>query len=74
VWGHSTEERHLLETGDIESGLNAAAAVGDDRIQKMAGRRVSPESFTHGSSAQRVQWFKTGLQAGTVASCQPLTP
>ena len=74
VWGHSTEERNIQESGDVESGLNAAAAVGDDRIQKMAGRRVSPESFTHGSSAQRVQWFKTGLQAGTVQACQPLTP
>lgn len=70
VWGHSTEERHILESGDVESGLAAAAAVGDDRIQRMAGRRVSPERFTHGSSAQRVQWFKTGLQTGTVESCQ----
>lgn len=70
VWGHSTEERHILESGDVESGLAAAAAVGDDRIQRMAGRRVSPERFTHGSSAQRVQWFKTGLQSGTVESCQ----
>lgn len=70
VWGHSTQERNILESGDVESGLAAAAAVGDDRIQKMAGRRVSPERFTHGSSAQRVQWFKTGLQSGTVQSCQ----
>ena len=70
VWGHSTQERNLLDTGDIESGLGAAAAVGDDRIQKMAGRRVSPERFTHGSSAQRTQWFKTGLASGTIKSCQ----
>ncbi len=70
VWGHSTEERHILEAGDVESGLAAAAAVGDDRISRMAGRRVSPERFTHGSSAQRVQWFKTGLQTGTVEACQ----
>ena len=70
VWGHSTEERHILESGDVESGLAAAAAVGDDRIQRMAGRRVSPERFTHGSSAQRVQWFKTGLQSGRVQDCQ----
>jgi predicted metalloprotease len=69
VWGHSTEQRNVLETGDVESGLAAAAAVGDDRLQRMAGQRVSPERFTHGSSAQRVQWFKTGLQAGSVDSC-----
>ena len=72
VWGHSTQERNILESGDVESGLAAAAAVGDDRIQKMAGRRVSPERFTHGSSAQRVQWFKTGLASGTVQSCQAI--
>jgi predicted metalloprotease len=70
VWGHSTQERNILEAGDVESGLAAAAAVGDDRIQRMAGRSVSPERFTHGSSAQRVQWFKTGLQSGSVQACQ----
>lgn len=70
IWGHSTQDRSILEAGDVESGLAAAAAVGDDRIQKMAGRRVSPERFTHGSSAQRVQWFKTGLQSGDVQACQ----
>ena len=70
VWAHSTQERNILESGDVESGLNAAAAVGDDRIAKMSGRRISPERFTHGSSAQRVQWFKTGLQSGTVQACQ----
>jgi predicted metalloprotease len=69
VWGHSTEQRNILEAGDVESGLAAAAAVGDDRIQRMAGQRVSPERFTHGSSAQRVQWFKTGMQTGSVDSC-----
>jgi uncharacterized protein len=70
VWGHSTQERHLLESGDVESGLAAAAAVGDDRIQRMAGRRVSPENFTHGSSAQRVQWFRKGLDSGNIQACQ----
>ncbi len=69
IWGHSTKERGILEEGDIESGLNAAAAVGDDRIQKMAGRRVSPESFTHGSSAQRMAWFRKGFDTGDFAAC-----
>ena len=69
VWGHSTAERKLLDQGDIESGIGAAAAVGDDRIQRMSGRSVSPERFTHGSSAQRVQWFKTGMESGKVESC-----
>ena len=58
VWGHSTEQRNILEQGDVESGLNAAAAVGDDHIQKMTRGEVMPEKFTHGTSAQRVQWFK----------------
>jgi hypothetical protein len=69
VWGNATAERKLLDQRDIESGLRAAAAVGDDHIQKMSGRGVSPESFTHGSSAQRMQWFKRGLQSGDVGSC-----
>ena len=70
VWGHSTQERNILESGDVESGMAAAAAVGDDRIQRMSGRRVSPERFTHGSSAQRVQWFRKGLESGSVQACQ----
>jgi predicted metalloprotease len=69
IWGHSTDQRQLLEQGDLESGLNAAAAIGDDRIQRMGGGRVSPERFTHGSSAQRVEWFKRGLQSGSLTSC-----
>ena len=69
VWAHSTAQRNLLEQGDVESGLGAAAAVGDDRIQQMSGSRVSPEGFTHGSAAQRVQWFKTGMESGTLAAC-----
>ncbi|MBY0505590.1 MAG: zinc metallopeptidase [Bryobacteraceae bacterium] len=69
VWGHSTAERNLLEQGDVESGLGAAAAVGDDRIQQMSGSRVSPERFTHGSAAQRVQWFQTGLKSGSLEAC-----
>jgi predicted metalloprotease len=69
VWAHSSEQRKIVHDADITAGLQAAAAVGDDHIQKMERGAVSPESFTHGSSAQRVGWFKRGLQQGTVASC-----
>src|SRR5712672_4521656 len=67
VWAHSTEQRKLLEQGDVESAINAAAAVGDDRLQRMSTGRVTPESFTHGSSAQRTQWFNRGMSQGTVS-------
>jgi uncharacterized protein len=69
VWGHSTQERNLLDPGDVDSGLKAAAAVGDDRIQKMTRSTVNPETFTHGSSAQRTEWFQRGFQNGTIAAC-----
>lgn len=69
VWGHQTSGRVSLEAGDAEEGLNAAAAIGDDRIQRMSGDMVSPESFTHGSSAQRVDWLRRGLENGRVESC-----
>jgi hypothetical protein len=69
VWGHSTAQRQILDRGDVEEGLNAAAAIGDDRIQKMQTGFVRPDSFTHGSSAQRVEWFKRGLQTGDVNAC-----
>jgi hypothetical protein len=69
VWGHSTAQRNLIDQRDIEAGLRAAAAIGDDRIQRMAGRGVHPEGFTHGSSAQRVEWFRRGLEAGRVNAC-----
>jgi predicted metalloprotease len=69
VWGHSTEERHILESGDVENGLAAAASVGDDRIARMAGRQAAPERFTHGSSQQRVTWFRRGLEQGRLAAC-----
>ena len=69
VWGHSTAQRDILEQGDVEEALNAAAAIGDDRIQSSVGRGVQPDSFTHGSSAQRVQWFRRGLESGDVNSC-----
>jgi predicted metalloprotease len=69
VWAHSTQQRGLLEKGDVESALGAASAVGDDRLQKKATGHVSPESFTHGTSQQRMHWFNTGLNNGTVAAC-----
>lgn len=69
VWGHSTDQRRLLEQGDIEEGLDAAAAVGDDRIQRATTGQVNAESFTHGSSAQRVAWFKRGLTSGNPEAC-----
>lgn len=69
VWGFSTEQRGIINDADITQGLNAAAAVGDDRLQRMAGRAVSPDSFTHGSSAQRVGWFKRGMARGKLSDC-----
>jgi predicted metalloprotease len=69
VWGYSTEQRNILEQGDVESGLAAAAAVGDDRLQRQASGRVNPEKWTHGSSEQRVAWFRRGLSAGRIDAC-----
>lgn len=70
VWTHHTERmQQVLEKGDIEEGMAAAAAVGDDRLQKMAGQRVQPESFTHGSSQQRMEWFRRGLETGRMENC-----
>jgi hypothetical protein len=69
VWAHASRQRALLEEGDIEEALTAAAAIGDDTLQKQAGGRVRPESFSHGTSAQRVRWFNAGLSAGTPDAC-----
>jgi predicted metalloprotease len=70
IWAHHAQrQRQVLETGDIEEGLNAATAIGDDTLQRRAGGRVVPESFTHGSSAQRVQWFRRGFEQGTLEAC-----
>jgi predicted metalloprotease len=69
VWGHHAGTMNQLESGDIEEGLNAATAIGDDRLQKQTQGRVVPESFTHGSSAQRVRWFKRGLDSGSPKDC-----
>ena len=69
VWAHSTEQRNIVHPNDIAGALSAAAAVGDDHLQRMSGRAVSPENWTHGSSAQREQWFRRGLDGGQVSSC-----
>ena len=69
VWGHSTQQRNILESGDVEEGLAAAAAIGDDRIQRQSRGYVNPDSFTHGSSQQRVQWFRRGLESGDINAC-----
>ncbi len=70
VWAnHAETKRDLLESGDVEEGLEAAAAIGDDTLQRRAGRAVNPESFTHGSSAERVEWFRRGMQSGDVEQC-----
>jgi len=70
VWAHKAQrERGLLEPGDLEEGLGAAAAIGDDRLQRQSGGSVVPDSFTHGSSAQRVRWFRTGFDTGSLKAC-----
>jgi uncharacterized protein len=70
VWAHHSQQRwKSLEQGDIEEAIRAAEAIGDDRLQKQSGGRVVPDSFTHGSSEQRVRWLTTGLKSGTVQSC-----
>jgi len=68
VWASTTKQR-ILENGDIEESINAAAQIGDDRLQKMAGRKVNPETWTHGSSEQRVRWFRTGFERGDLDAC-----
>lgn len=77
VWGHAAarpgraaQGKVELEPGDVEEGLNAAAAIGDDRLQRMAGARVAPDRFTHGSSEQRVSWFRRGFESGDFKACE----
>ena len=74
VWGHFAARRGLLEPGDAEEGLMAAAAIGDDRLQQQTQGRVAPESFTHGSSAERVRWLRRGLESGRVDACDTFQP
>jgi predicted metalloprotease len=69
VWANSTSQRKLLEAGDIEEALSAASAVGDDRIQAQQTGRIRPDTFTHGSAAQRAQWFRRGMESGNLNSC-----
>jgi predicted metalloprotease len=69
VWGHYAAQHDLLEPGDAEEGLRAAASIGDDRLQRQGQGRVVPESFTHGSSEQRVSWLRRGLESGRIDSC-----
>lgn len=69
VWAHSTAQRDILEKGDIDEGLNAASAIGDDRLQKQSTGVVHPETWTHGSSAERSRWFRRGYDEGTVKAC-----
>lgn len=69
VWGHSTAQRQILEQGDVEEGLRAAAAIGDDNIQRRTQGYVVPDAFTHGSSQQRVSWFRRGLETGDPDAC-----
>jgi uncharacterized protein len=69
VWAHSTADRDLLERGDLDEGLGAASAVGDDRIQQSSGGGVHPESFTHGSASERSRWFRRGFESGDAGAC-----
>jgi predicted metalloprotease len=69
VWAHSTTDRQVTDQADIKGGLQAAAAVGDDRLQKMSRGYVTPDSFTHGSSEQRMSWFNRGFTTGQVSAC-----
>jgi len=72
IWAHSTEQRNLVNGNDIASAMRAAAAVGDDRLQRAAKGYVNPESFTHGTSAERVEWFRRGLASGKISDCNTL--
>jgi predicted metalloprotease len=69
VWGYHARRKQLLEPGDVEEALRAAAAIGDDRLQQTTQGRVMPDSFTHGTSAQRSRWFKRGFESGEPKQC-----
>ena len=69
VWAHEADREHILDVGDIDEGLNAASAVGDDRLQRMSTGYVNPDNFTHGSSAERAAWFRRGYSTGRPDAC-----
>ena len=70
IWANKAQQHNnILESGDIEEAINAAASIGDDRLQRMSGRHVNPDNFTHGSSRQRAEWFQRGLQSGDLRKC-----
>ncbi len=69
VWAHAAQGKKMLEAGDLEEALTAATAIGDDRLQEKSGHEVNPETFTHGTSAQRVRWFRKGFEAGRLDAC-----
>ena len=73
VWAfHANRARRILESGDLEEALQAATAIGDDTLQRSAGRSVSPDSFTHGSAEQRTRWFRKGIEGGEMKQCDTL--
>jgi predicted metalloprotease len=70
VWGHHAQlEKNFIEPGDVEEAINAAGQIGDDRLQRRAQGQVVPESFTHGTSAQRAEWFRRGMESGDPDAC-----
>jgi predicted metalloprotease len=69
VWGYAAAKRGVINSSEVEEGLRAAAALGDDKLRKQAGRAIAPETFTHGASADRERWFRRGLERGTIAAC-----
>ncbi|HEY8266049.1 MAG TPA: neutral zinc metallopeptidase, partial [Steroidobacteraceae bacterium] len=69
VWGNYADKEGIIEPGDFEEGMTAASAIGDDRLQRSAGRAVMPDSFTHGTSEQRTRWLHRGIETGSVESC-----
>jgi len=69
VWGKTTEQRKIIDQSDVKSALGAASAVGDDTLQREATGRVRPDTFTHGTSAQRISWFQTGFKEGDIRAC-----
>jgi hypothetical protein len=73
VWGNAAKQRNRLDEGDLDEALTAAAAIGDDRLQEQAGRRANPESFSHGTSAQRMKWFRRGFDSGRIDACDTIS-